>query len=83
MKTRVPWSQLKEMFSGEWVELVSYDWPWGAPHPRWGIVRCYAPDRQELMEKIEEAGALSDSLVLYIAETTVTVTHHENEGAAL
>lgn len=83
MKTRMPWSQIKDVFSGEWIELVAYDWPWGNPHPRWGIVRFHAADRQELLEQIAENDEREESLVLFVAKTTITVNHHENDAAAL
>lgn len=70
---KVPWSQIKEIFGGEWVELVRYEWEWDRPHPKWAVVRNHAGDRKELLSLIEEEGEVSGSVVLYIGHATSIV----------
>lgn len=76
MSARLPWKLLREAFAGEWVELVDYEWEWGAPVPRWGKVRSHASDRNSLikiMRADEKARgdtiAGQESVILYVSPT--------------
>jgi hypothetical protein len=59
---KIPWKILRDTFEGEWVELVEYEWDWGAPFPKWARVRHHAPERSELMASIQNR----DNLILFI-----------------
>lgn len=79
--SKMSWSKIKQLFEGEWVELVELDWDWSSAFPRTARVRNHAPDRAELMEVIAEVGSAPNSVVLFIGaasavvnfESTVTV----------
>lgn len=81
MNIRLPWSQLKEAFQGEWIELVAYDWKWGDSKPRWGIVRNHAADRQALTKMIEASPSVDGALILYVGASLGAVTHVASEAA--
>ena len=79
---RLSWSKIKEIFCGEWVELVDFEWPWERPAPAWGRVRLHASDRADLMRAIERRGEVEDAIVLYIGNTAAPIAHLQ-ESAAL
>lgn len=74
---KLSWSKLKEVFAGEWIELVAYDWSWESSTPRWGIVRNYASDRASLMRLVEKSDPASDSLILYVGGLTSVLGNNQ------
>ena len=69
------WSQLKDFFEGEWVELVDYKWDWNQPCPAWARIRNHASDRMELLNQIREDGAVEGAVVLFIGNNHSTYEH--------
>lgn len=72
--TKIPWTIAKEIFQGEWIEIVDSEWEWNAPHPRWVRVRRHARDRNELLSQISHS-TLTDSdlphdLILFVAPSS-------------
>jgi hypothetical protein len=66
MTARLSWSHIKEMYEGEWVELVNVEWDWNKPTPSAGRVRHHASDRAELMKKIQGSAAEPEAVILYL-----------------
>lgn len=66
MTTRLSWSHIKEMYEGEWVELVEVEWDWNKPTPSGGRVRNHATDRADLMKMIQRSAHQPDAVVLYL-----------------
>ncbi len=67
LSLRLTWSQIVEMFDGEWVELVDFNWDWKDAHPRLATVRHHAPDRRALMESVRNAPTDQVTAILYIS----------------
>ena len=63
---RIPWSQIREAFDGEWVELTDCRWGSTSPHPAAARVRFHNSNRQDLMSMIAKAGRADDSVVLFV-----------------
>lgn len=76
------WNRIKELFEGEWVELVDLDWEWSSSFPRLARVRNHASDRAELMSVIGEAGAVEGSVILYIG-AAASIVNRDSSVAAL
>lgn len=76
------WSRIKDLFEGEWVELIDFDWEWSSPFPKFARVRNHASDRTELMGLIAAEGAASNSVILYIGAAS-SVINRETSVAAL
>ena len=72
---KIGWSQLKDFFEGEWVELVDYEWNWKQPYPSWARIRHHAPDRAELLEFIRSDRSLAGSVVIFIGSAHSTFEH--------
>ena len=73
------WNQIKESFSGLWVELIDFEWDWSSAHPRRARVRNFADDRNALLAKIQEQGRNSDSVILYVGSTVPFLrTNHDS-----
>ena len=68
---RLSWSKIRDIYEGEWIEVVDYDWPWNRSTPNWGVIRYHHPDRAELLRLIQSGGKHSDSLVLHIASAQI------------
>lgn len=75
-KARISWNQLRDLFSGEWVELVDFRWEWNSPTPAWAVVRHHASDRKALLKKISESGERDDALILYLGATNPLVQNY-------
>lgn len=82
MYSRMSWNRIKELFAGEWVELVDYDWDWNSAFPRSARVRRHASDRNELMAQ-PATGASSDAPVVLFVGAAAAVVNHESSLAAL
>jgi hypothetical protein len=61
------------MYPGEWVELVDVQWDWNKPTPSAARVRNHAPDRGDLMKKIQSSAVKPDAVVLYLGSTPAVV----------
>ena len=62
----IAWSQLKNFFEGQWVELIEYKWDWNAATPSWARIRHHASDRAELLELIRKDKKVAGSVLLFI-----------------
>lgn len=71
---RLLWSQIKEMYANEWVELSDIDWPADATLPRRAIVKRHAEDRSELMKMSTRiCQGRGDTVILYVGNTESSV----------
>jgi hypothetical protein len=61
MDKKLSWEDIRNSFSGLWVELVDCDWDWDDANPRSARVRNYSPDRKKLISKNNR-----DSVILFI-----------------
>ena len=75
MNNRLTWSQIKELFEGQWVELVDFEWDWNRAYPKHARVRNFASDRSVLISKINNSPLQADSVVLYTDATEFMVRH--------
>lgn len=66
MNGKLPWTQIRELFEGEWVELAEFDWGWNRNSPRWAKVRNHAQTRADLLRKIAASEPCPDALVMYV-----------------
>lgn len=68
------WSQIREMYSGEWVELSDVDWPVDTATPKRARVRNSAEDRNLLIKKVGSKIRSRGSVILFIgfAESVVS-----------
>jgi hypothetical protein len=80
--TRMSWNRIKELFEGEWVELIDFDWEWTSSFPRLARVRNHASDRAELMSLIEAQGSIENAVVLYVG-AAASVVNRDSSVAAL
>lgn len=76
MYQRLTWNQVREHFTGEWVELVEYRWDWNRPYPAWAVIRHHDEDRAELMERIQSASPVPTSVVLLVGGVASLVSPH-------
>jgi hypothetical protein len=80
--TRMSWNRIKELFAGEWVELVDFDWEWSSSFPRAARIRNHASDRSELMSLVEAQGRGTNSVILFVGAASSFV-NRESSIAAL
>ena len=66
MSKRLSWSEIKDTFKNQWVELVDCDWDPCSHHPESACVRNAAPRHNALVSKVARSGKLSDSAILYL-----------------
>jgi hypothetical protein len=71
--SRLAWTQINEIYDGEWVELVDYSWGWNESHPRWARIRHSATQRDELMRQISKDSEIPGSLILLIGGARAAV----------
>lgn len=71
---KLPWAQIQELFEDQWVELVEYDWDWSQAFPSHARVRNFSNDRIDLMVKIQKAGEVPESVVLFLGATTRSIS---------
>ncbi len=45
--TKLTWHQIQQQYDHEWVQLIEYEWPEGAPFPVEGVVQFHARTRKE------------------------------------
>ena len=70
MSKRRSWSEIKDNFKNQWVELVDCQWDPERPHPESACVRHSDPRRHTLVSKVARSGKLSDSAILYLGATS-------------
>ena len=63
---QIPWSQIREAFDGEWVELTHYSWRSESLHPSAGRVRHHSANRRELLKMIARSGRVEGAVVLFV-----------------
>jgi len=66
MNKRLAWSQIRDFFEGQWIELVDVEWNENATFPTRARVRNYAAERSSLIEKISGAREVNDAIILYV-----------------
>lgn len=66
MSKRLTWSEIKDNFKNQWVELVDCDWDPDRHHPESACVRNFAARHNKLVSKVARSGRLSDSAILYL-----------------
>jgi len=64
--TKIPWSHIREAFSGEWVELVDYTWRGESLYPQAASIRQHSPDRAKLLRMIARAGRVEGAVVIFV-----------------
>jgi hypothetical protein len=70
---KIPWSQIREAFSGEWVELTDCAWGPTSLQPTAARVRFHNSSRSDLMAMIERAGRKDNSVVLFVGPSLPTI----------
>ena len=78
---RQTWKELREIYLGQWVELVDFDWDWNTPHPTVAKVRNSSSDRTELVELIARTGSLDDSVILFIGGVASSVVELDSSAS--
>jgi hypothetical protein len=63
---KIPWSYIREAFTGEWVELVEYSWKGDSLYPQAAVVRHHSTNRGELIRKIARSGRIDGAVVLFV-----------------
>ena len=61
MDKKLSWEEIRNDFSGHWVELVDCDWDWNDANPSSARVRNFSADRKKLISKNNK-----DSVILFI-----------------
>jgi hypothetical protein len=69
------WLKIKEVFKGQWVELVDVEWKAHEPYPQSGTVRNHAPDRNELLEAVSKDRGSPESVILFVGAAEAFVDH--------
>jgi hypothetical protein len=92
--TKMPWSQIRTLFTGEWVELVDITWHGDGPYPQAARVRNHHPNRQVLLRALEGAAAqgaytaaelLEQTTILFIGPAVpvqLAPLHHSSQPQA-
>jgi hypothetical protein len=70
---RIPWSQIREAFDGEWVELIDCAWGSTSLQPSAARVRFHSSSRRDLMNLIERSGRKEGSVVLFVGPSLPAV----------
>jgi hypothetical protein len=60
---RMTWEEISKRYNQQWVELVDYDWPEGAPFPRAGVVRTHEADRKRFHSIVKRREPSGSALV--------------------
>jgi hypothetical protein len=80
---RLLWSQIKEMYASEWVELSDVDWPSDSIFPRRAIVKNHAEDRDELMKiSTRIVQGRGDTVIFYVGNSETSVALNFTGAAA-
>ena len=67
MGEALTWKEIEAQYSGEWVELIDYDWPTGEQDPVRGVVRVHAKTRQEFYE-LAKVNAPAASAIIFVGK---------------
>ena len=71
---RLLWSQIKEMYANEWVELSDVDWPNDVIFPKKAIVKNHSEDRNELITKSNRVNrGRGDTVILFVGSSESSV----------
>jgi hypothetical protein len=79
--TKIPWSQIREAFDGEWVELTDCTWGATSLQPTAARVRFHNANRSDLMAMIEAAGRKDESVVLFVGPSLPAIQMHDGRGS--
>lgn len=79
---RIPWSQIREAFDGEWVELTDCRWGSTPHHPAAARVRFHNSNRQHLMAMIAKAGREGDSVVFFVGPSLPAIQMRDARPSA-
>lgn len=66
MDKRIAWSQIRDFFAGNWIELVDVEWNQNATFPTRARVRHYAAERSTLIDQIAKSREIEDAVILYV-----------------
>ena len=67
MEKKLIWNEILENFSGEWIELVDYNWPDNHANPISGVVTVHSPERREFIELCKlSASSPKDRAVIFV-----------------
>lgn len=77
MSSRIPWSQIREAFDGEWVELTDCTWGATSLQPTAARVRFHNTSRSNLMHMIGRAGLKEESVVLFVGPALPAIQMHD------
>ena len=82
MAEKLTWSEIKERYRNEFVQLVDYEWDETEPDPRSGVVTIHSKNRREFDQLIRQAQE-PDSAILYVGEINlpkgVTLSANQNQ----
>ena len=67
MNERLSWSEIRNRYDGEWIELVDFDWDDSEPDPTAGVIRVHSKDRKEF-DKLISQGREKESAILYVGK---------------
>lgn len=71
------WDEIKELYDKEWVELVDYDWPEEAAHPKAGVVRVHAKSRKEF-DRLVAVDPPLESAFIFVGEPQLSPNAYLN-----
>lgn len=78
---KLTWSEIRDIYQGQWVELHDVDWNAHISIPRRARVRHASFDRDTLFENIRNEKPVLESVILHVS-TVDTVIAFESAGAA-
>ena len=70
MSKRLSWSEIKDSFKNQWVELVDCDWDPDRHHPESACVRNSAPQHHTLVSRVSRRERLAGSAILFLGQTS-------------
>ena len=82
MAEKLNWDEIQNRYSGEWVELVDYNWTDGEPYPSSGVVRVHAPDRKDFYAQANQARP-ADSAILFVGDLDLPLGVIQNNLARI
>lgn len=78
MQHRLTWSQIREFFRDEWVELVDLEWDQEKSFPKLARVRHHSSGREHLLKKIKQSDKVNDSAILYLGQAAPLVKRQDS-----
>ena len=80
---RLLWSQIKEMYPNEWVELSDVDWPATSSFPKRAVVAFHADNREQVvLNSLKSKNKKSNTVILFVGASTSSFTLDFAEIAA-